>query len=360
MVSSSRRPAQRFTDTDGLAEQLIVIAIAVLLAACSSEGSSTEPQPTPLETPTPVVETETEPSQSSEPPPLSEADTSEKVAAVEKFSFTYNLHDSLPKDWVAEFSAIMQDMGEITPISPRITEVPQISSPMNVWAWMNSADNPFPEKPGVSGTCICGDGSDTWMALEMDSEGFKPENLHIHRYQVIVHEYFHVFQIALSGDRAEPIWLFEGGAQTMENLYSQQRYGESAFEHSLFPITATWVNDPSPLEGYEYTDADNNYQFSTFMTLALVKELQLQQEMSEVDALRLVLVDFQNAKFGEDDWKEVFAETFGMWPEEFYGTLNKYTITESPEEWYEGDVVDASPVMPGQDLRIEDIFVATP
>jgi|FLOH01.1.fsa_nt_gi hypothetical protein len=39
------------------------------------------------------------------------------------------------------------------------------------------------------------------------------------------------------------------------------------------------------------------------MTLALVKELQLQQGTSEVDALRLVFVDFQNAKFGEDDWK---------------------------------------------------------
>lgn len=343
------------TDTDGVAKRLIVSAIAVLLAACSSEGSSTEPQPT-----APIVETETETSQESEPPPVSEADTSEKAATVEEFSFAYSLHDSLPEDWVTEFSAIMQDMGVIAPISPRITEVPRISSPMNVWAWMDSVDNPFPEKPGVSGTCICGDGSDTWMALEMYSEGFKPENLHIHRYQVIVHEYFHVFQIALSGDLAEPIWLSEGGAQTMENLYSQQRYGESAFEYSLFPITATWVNDPSPLEGYEYTDADNNYQFSTFMTLALVKELQLQQEMSEVDALRLVLVDFQKAKSGEDNWKEVFAETFGMRPEEFYSTLNKYTITESPEEWYDGDVVDASPVMPSEDLRIEDIFSATP
>ena len=360
MASSSRRSLQRLTATDGVAKRFVVAAIAVLLAACSSEGSSTEPQPTPSDAPAPVIETETQTSQNSDPPPVSGAETSEKAATDEKFSFTYNLHDSLPEDWVTEFLAIMQDMGDIAPISPRITEVPQISSPMNVWAWMNSADNPFPEKPGVSGTCICGDGSDTWMALEMYSEGFKPENLHIHRYQVIVHEYFHVFQIALSGDRAEPIWLWEGGAQTMENLYSQQRYDESAFESSLFPITATWVNDPSPLEGYEYTDADNNYQFSTFMTLALVKELQLQRQMSEVHALRLVLVDFQNAKFSDDNWKEVFAETFGMRPEEFYGTLNKYTITESPEEWYEGDVVDASPVMPSQDLRIEDIFVANP
>ena len=72
---------------------------------------------------------------------------------------------------------------------------------------------------------------------------------------------------------------------------------------------------------------DNNYQFSTFMTLALAKELQLRQGMSETEELRLVLVDFQDAKFGEDDWGNVFAETFGMQPEEFYATLNS---TRSP------------------------------
>ena len=151
MASSSRGSAQRLPGTDGVAKTFVAAAIAVLLAACSSEDSSTEPQPTPSEAPTPVIEieteTETETSQKSEPPPVSRAETSEKVATDEKFSFTYNLHDSLPEDWVTEFSAIMQDMGDIAPVSPRITEVPQISSPMNVWAWMNSVDNPFPEKP---------------------------------------------------------------------------------------------------------------------------------------------------------------------------------------------------------------------
>ena len=104
---------------------------------------------------------------------------------------------------------------------------------------------------------------------------------------------------------------------------------------------------------------DNNYQFSTFMTLALAKELQLRQGMSETEELRLVLVDFQDAKFGEDDWENVFAETFRMQPEEFYATLNEYTITASPEPWYEGDVVDAGPVMPSEDIRLEDIFSQT-
>ena len=48
-----------------------------------------------------------------------------------------------------------------------------------------------------------------------------------------------------------------------------------------------------------------------------------------------------------------------MQPEEFYATLNEYTITASPEPWYEGDVVDAGPVMPSEDIRLEDIFSQT-
>lgn len=343
--------------------KVVVVALgSTLLAACSSGEPVTQSQPTT----TPVPEAETnqqlesaeEPEAETQPEPQATV-TSTEPAATEKFDFAYHLHESLPPEWVAEFQTIMEDMGELAPISPRISEVAGFQSPMDIWAWMDTANNPFPEKPEVSGTCICGDGSDTWMALEMYAEAFKPENLHIHRYQVIVHEYFHVFQIALSGGNEDPVWLLEGGAQAMENLYSQQRYGESAFEYSLFPITATWVDDPSPLEGYEYTEADNNYQFSTFMTLALAKELQLKQGMSETEALRLVLVDFQDAKFGEDDWENVFAETFGMRPEEFYATLNEYTITASPEPWYEGDVVNASPVMPSEDILLEDIFSQT-
>ncbi len=49
----------------------------------------------------------------------------------------------------------------------------------------------------------------------------------------------------------------------------------------------------------------------------------------------------------------------GCEPEEFYATLNEYTITASPEPWYEGDVVDAGPVMPSEDIRLEDIFSQT-
>ena len=341
-----------------------VALVAMLLAACSPGEPATQAQPTTTSTPEPELEQELEPVE--EPKPEATVVPTESATA-EEFSFAYHLHESLPSEWVAEFETIMDDIGELAPISPRVSEVSHFQSPMDIWAWVNTVENPFPEAPGVSGMCICGDGPESWMSLEMHPESFVPqrrglsdeEKLDIHRYQVIVHEYFHVFQVAISGDRREPIWLFEGGAQALENLYSQQRYGESSFEHSLFPITATWVEDPSPLEGYEYTQADNNYGFSTFMTLALVKELQLQQEISEADAFRLVLVDFQEAKFDQDDWEKVFAETFGMRPDEFYATLNKYTITESPEEWYEGDVVDASPAMPSEDIRIEDIFSQT-
>lgn len=272
------------------------------------------------------------------------------------FSFAVNLHESLPEEWTAEFMKIMRDMACMAPISKNILDISEVPRMMNVYAWLDSVSNPFPDKEGVSGTCICGDGSDMWMALEMGEEGFRPENLHIHRYQVIVHEYFHVHQISRSGNQPEPIWLTEGGAQAVENLYSQDRYGESAFEDALFPITANWVDDPSPLEQYEYTEADRNYQFSTFMTLALAKEVQARMGISEVEALRLVLVDFLDAKFVTPDWKDAFVETFEMTVEDFYDTLSEFPISESTEAWYSGRVVDAQSVMPSEDIRLEEIF----
>ena len=272
------------------------------------------------------------------------------------FSFTIKLHESLPEEWSAEFMNIMEDMTCIAPISGNILNVSEVPETMEIYAWLDSVGNPFPEREGISGQCICGDGSDMWMALEMWEEGFRPENLNIHRYQVIVHEYFHVHQIARSGYQPEPIWLWEGGAQTIENLYSQDRYGESAFEGALFPITANWVDDPSPLEQYKYTEADLNYQFSTFMTLALVKEVQERLKISEVEALRLVLVDFQDAKLSTRGWEEAFVDTFGITVDDFYDTLCAYPISDSTESWYSGRVVDARSVMPSQNISIEDIL----
>ena len=61
---------------------------------------------------------------------------------------------------------------------------------MNIYAWNGKVKNPFTEKQGMSGASISGDGRTRWMVLEIPENEFKHDSLH--RYSVIVHEYFHV------------------------------------------------------------------------------------------------------------------------------------------------------------------------
>jgi hypothetical protein len=51
-----------------------------------------------------------------------------------------------------------------------------------------------------------------------------------------------------------------------------------------------------------------------------------------------------------------FLDVFGMTSEDFYTSLNQYPAVESGENWFEGDVVDASDVMPSRDLTLAEIL----
>ena len=132
--------------------------------------------------------------------------------------FIYNIDDSLPKKWVAEFENIMNVLQDVIPIPNNMNEY--LKNPgMDIYAWKSSKKNPFPKvKNNMKGACICGNGSDRWMQLEINSNEFK--NKEIHRYYVIPHEYFHVYQIALSknklSDRDSPKWLTEGQAKFLK------------------------------------------------------------------------------------------------------------------------------------------------
>ena len=71
--------------------------------------------------------------------------------------------------------------------------------------------NPFTEKPNMSGASISGDGpNNRWMVLDFN----KDENLinNPHRVSVVVHEYFHVYQIALSDEFMSPTLVSECGS----------------------------------------------------------------------------------------------------------------------------------------------------
>ena len=142
------------------------------------------------------------------------------------FSFTYNLDSSLPGEWVDEFTTIMGNLSEWAPVPACVHDVPGMSSPMSIYAWNGAVENPFPERPDMRGASISGDGSETWMVLEIPEDEFTYDALH--RYSVIVHEYWHVYQLGLTRDNAAPVWLWEGGAKSRRGALPRSRNTDKA------------------------------------------------------------------------------------------------------------------------------------
>ena len=283
---------------------------------------------------------------------ICEQKKAELPTEAEPFSFAKNIDTSLPADWVAEFNQIMSNLEQLMPISEKINEVSNVQSPMNIYAWSSAVSNPFPQIPGAEGASISGNGSSRWMVLEIPENEFRFNDLH--RYKVIAHEYFHVYQIAMSRDAEGAQWLWEGGAKVVEELYSQQYYGRSQFDSQLMPVNAAAVQTPKIFEDYG-SGKDMNYNGSAFLVLALAKELQ-RRGLSEERAFTAILRDFQAENAQEPDWKKAFVNTFNMTVEEFYQSLSQYPTAEPTEDWISHRVVDATPVLPSKTLTLNSIF----
>ena len=281
------------------------------------------------------------------------------------FEFAPQLDESLPEAWRVEFGVIMANLQEVAPISPCLhdfrdpeTNEYSVKSPMSIYAWSSAIDNPWPEeRPGMEGASVSGNGTDTWMVLEITQDDFKYDSLH--RFSVMPHEYWHVYQRGAweAQGLSWPIWMWEGGAKVVEELYIAEHYGRSDFDNNLRPVIATALSSPSDFELYQRDggavggESDMNYTTSAFMVLALVKELQNTQGISEAQAFKLVLTAPAQRKSGTP-----FQNVFGMSAEDFYATLDQYRAVESGEDWFEGTVVDASSVMPSQDLTLAGIL----
>ena len=148
-----------------------------------------------------------------------------------EFTFKYNLHTSLPSDWITEFYVIMKNLDDLIPIKPTnyFYELP-------IYAWNSNVDKPYKDKIGdASGASISGNGgavNDKYMVLEIPYQEFEFNSMH--RYSVIDHEYFHVYQMSLSKNffdgNIELKWMSEGGAATFESLYIQQHYSYNYFK----------------------------------------------------------------------------------------------------------------------------------
>ena len=270
----------------------------------------------------------------------------EEIAISEptEFTFKYNLHSSLPADWITEFYVIMKNLDDLIPIKHTnyFYELP-------MYVWNSNVDKPYKDKIGnASGSSISGNGgsvNDKYMVLEIPKEEFEFKSMH--RYSVIDHEYFHVYQLSLSKNffdrNIELKWMSEGGAATFESLYIQQHYSFNYFKEDQDRVDISVINNPSIFEKYSSSSSvDSNYSSSVFMVLVLVKELQ-KKGSTESEAFKLVLKDYWLRNPTDNNWKTVFLEVFNISVDEFYTNLKSYTN-------------DIKTVLPSENLKLESIF----
>ena len=273
------------------------------------------------------------------------------------FNFKYNIHSSLPKDWVNEFYLIMNNLDKVIPVKPT-----NYFSSLDIYTWNSSADKPFKNKIGnatgmqffasisVNEYGIVQSIQNLFIVLEIPADEFKynpqfhySQNLNIHRYSVIPHEYFHAFQFSLSNNFFDIKWLVEGAAASFESLYTQQYYNKNHFKWAQNKVHIAVVNNPEIFESYdESREEEINYSSSVFMVLALVKELK-KLDFTEEKAFKLILNDFWRKNPSKDNWKKVFQEVFNITLENFYLSLKNYTN-------------EMSSVLPSESLKLENIF----
>jgi len=277
------------------------------------------------------------------------------VFAVEKFKFKYHIADNLAKEWVTEFNKIMNIVQEVMPINENtnswVKRELNRMEPFNIYAW-NRSKNPFKKFTKGKGSGVRSDSRGRWMQLDIKSS---EKN---HSYSVVVHEYFHVYQIALSKDkffdRDTAKWLGEGGAKVLQEIYSNQYYGKDMLKKDI-QKSERWsikkvTKEPHLYEKHYSSPTkkgfDGNYTGSAFMVLALVNELK-KNNISEEEAFELVFREFwvQRAKQPSGQlWQPAFKNTFGMSHDEFYERLSKYKRK------------DLKKILPSKTLKIQDIF----
>ena len=258
-----------------------------------------------------------------------------------EFTFKYNIHSSLPSEWTTEFYKIMKVLHEdLIPIKPNsyFYELP-------IYAWNSSVDKPYKDNIGdATGASISGNGASIngkFMVLEIPKEEFEFNAMH--RFSVIAHEYYHVYQMSLSKNffdgNIELKWMSEGSAATFESLYIQQHYSYNYFKDAQTSVDIAAINNPTIFETFSASqDKDINYSSSVFMFLALCKELQ-KTGLTEIDAFELIMKEFWTKNPTNGNWKVKFREGFGFSVDEFYNNLKSYTN-------------DINTVLPSEDLKL--------
>ena len=262
-----------------------------------------------------------------------------------EIQITYNIHPSLPLDWIAEFYIIMNNLSALIPAYQNHFEN------LTVYAWNSNVEDPY---PGIEGGQYIG-GSDDGLIMVLEIYDMEFVWDHMHRYSVIAHEYFHVYQLSINEPMNQPNgqynpngfdikWLIEGTAAVFESMYVQNYYNYNYFINDLIYADLSYSihTNPSIFESYNSDNIDINGSSSVFMVLVLAKEL-IELGHSEEDAFKMIFKDFMLTGAKNSNWEDYFLETFGFSVYDFYTSLQLYPL-------------NLQDVVPSSSLSLQQIF----
>ena len=269
----------------------------------------------------------------------------ENNSCISPIDIIYNIHESLPIDWVTEFYIIMNNLTTMIPANQNYFD------DLIIYAWNSNVEDPYPGIQG--GTYIGGSDDGFYMVLEINEMEFAWN--HMHRYSVIAHEYFHVYQLSINQPMNEPNggynpntfsikWLIEGTATTFESMYVQNYYDYNYFLNDLIytDLSDNIHTNPSIFEDYSSNNIDINYTSSVFMVLVLAKEI-IELGYSEEDAFKMIFEEFMLTGAKNSNWENYFVEIFGFSVDEFYTSLQLYAL-------------NLQDVLPSSSLSLQQIF----
>ena len=264
---------------------------------------------------------------------------------VQIIDISYNIHESLPQDWMNEFYIIINNLIDLIPAYQNYFDE------LTIYAWNSNAEDPY---QGIQGGTYIG-GSDNGFNMVLEINEMEFEWNHMHRYSVIAHEYFHVYQLSINQPMNEPNgdynpntfsikWLIEGTATAFESIYIQNYYDYNYFINDLIytDISNNVHTNPNIFEDYNSNNIDINYTSSTFMVLVLAKEL-MNLGYSEHDAFKMIFKEFMLTGVKNSNWEDYFIDIFGFSVYDFYESLPLYTL-------------DLQNVVPSSSLTLQQIF----
>ena len=275
-------------------------------------------------------------------PPDEQPDTT----ATTPISFTENIHESLPSDWVTEYGIIKSNLLALLPLyQTYYTDIV-------VYAWNDRVEDPYPSVDGGAYISIeDGDERKKRFVLEIPEPEFTYDSYH--RYSVIAHEYFHCYQMNISENMNLPNdapnafnikWIVEGSAALFEGIYIREYYNYDYTSYDQNQVDESVFSNPALFESHDTSrDIDINYSSSIFLILALSKELQ-NRGYSEADAFTNILNGFLTIHPQDETWKDDFSNFFGLTVDEFYATLPSYSGQTNTE------------LLPSITLTLEQIF----